>query len=51
MPACPAGHESSASDFCDVCGMRIGASPAAAAPAGSGAAGARFRAGLQRASL
>jgi FHA domain len=33
MPACPAGHESSASDFCDVCGMRIGAA------AGSGAAG------------
>jgi hypothetical protein len=38
MPACPAGHESSASDFCDVCGMRIGA-PAAPA-AGTGAAGA-----------
>jgi hypothetical protein len=38
MPACPAGHESSASDFCDVCGMRIGA-PAAGA-AGTGAAGA-----------
>jgi hypothetical protein len=39
MPACPAGHESSASDFCAVCGMRIGApagSPAGA-PAGSGA--------------
>jgi hypothetical protein len=41
MPACPAGHESSASDFCDVCGMRIGA-PAgnpAGAPAASGAPG------------
>lgn len=38
MPACPAGHESSASDFCDVCGMRIGA-PATGA-AGTGAAGA-----------
>jgi hypothetical protein len=24
MPACPDGHESSATDFCDVCGMRIG---------------------------
>ena len=36
MPACPAGHESSASDFCDVCGMRIGApagSPAGDRPA------------------
>lgn len=36
MPACPAGHESSASDFCDVCGMRIGA-PAGSAAAGSAA--------------
>jgi len=33
MPACPAGHNSSATDFCDVCGMRIGgAAPTAAAP-------------------
>jgi FHA domain len=47
MPVCPAGHESSATDFCDVCGMRIGeSSPAAtavgpgASPAGSGPASA-----------
>jgi FHA domain len=26
MPTCPAGHTSASSDFCDVCGMRIGAS-------------------------
>jgi len=38
MPTCPAGHDSASSDFCDVCGMRIGASaqapgaPSAAAP-------------------
>jgi FHA domain len=31
MPTCPAGHTSASSDFCDVCGMRIGA-PAAAQP-------------------
>ncbi len=37
MPTCPAGHDSAADDFCDVCGMRIGATsqtpamPAAAA--------------------
>lgn len=37
MPACPAGHDSTATDFCDVCGMKIGgaAAPAAAASAGS----------------
>jgi FHA domain len=26
MPTCPAGHASASGDFCDVCGMRIGAS-------------------------
>jgi len=26
MPTCPAGHDSASSDFCDVCGMRVGAS-------------------------
>jgi FHA domain len=40
MPVCPAGHDSSATDFCDVCGMRIGgaaaASPASAASQASG---------------
>jgi hypothetical protein len=29
MPTCPAGHTSASSDFCDVCGMRIGASASA----------------------
>jgi len=33
MPTCPAGHESTDSDFCDVCGMRIGGAAPAAAPA------------------
>jgi hypothetical protein len=33
MATCPAGHESSATDFCDVCGMRIGGS---APPPGGG---------------
>jgi hypothetical protein len=33
MPTCPAGHTSASSDFCDVCGMRIGASAGAAAEA------------------
>ena len=36
MPACPAGHDSAATDFCDICGMRIGSpssgSPSSAAP-------------------
>jgi FHA domain len=32
MPVCPAGHDSSATDFGDVCGMRIGgAAPTASA--------------------
>lgn len=26
MPTCPAGHPSASSDFCDVCGIRIGVS-------------------------
>jgi len=29
MPTCPAGHTSASSDFCDVCGMRIGATTGA----------------------
>jgi hypothetical protein len=37
MPACPDGHESSATDFCDVCGIRIGTSGSASAP-GTGSA-------------
>jgi hypothetical protein len=35
MPVCPAGHESPSSDFCDTCGMRIGAP--ATGPASTGA--------------
>lgn len=33
MPTCPAGHDSASSDFCDVCGMRIGGSADASAAA------------------
>jgi hypothetical protein len=29
MPACPAGHDSATSDYCDVCGALIGGPPAA----------------------
>lgn len=32
MPSCPAGHDSTSADFCDVCGLVIGG-PAPAAPA------------------
>jgi FHA domain len=49
MPTCPSGHDSGSTDFCDVCGIRMGgpapaasqpaeASPAAAAPVPAGAA-------------
>jgi hypothetical protein len=41
MPSCPAGHDSAATDFCDTCGMRIGApSSAASSSAASSAAAA-----------
>ena len=41
MPVCPAGHDSTAADFCDTCGMRIEGAPSSAgsSPAGSGATG------------
>jgi hypothetical protein len=39
MPACPAGHESAASDFCDTCGLRIDGPSPAAATAGAAAPG------------
>jgi FHA domain len=46
MPTCPLGHDSTAPDFCHVCGMRMGAAPSAAtsqapsvsAPASAGSA-------------
>ena len=46
MPTCPSGHDSASDDFCDVCGVLIGAAPsltpdpapAAAGPSGPGAA-------------
>ena len=35
---CPAGHDSTADDYCDVCGMPIDATAVLPAAAGSGAA-------------
>jgi FHA domain len=32
MPTCPAGHDSTDADFCDVCGMRIGGPAPASGP-------------------
>jgi len=36
MPVCPSGHNSTAADFCDVCGMRIQGAPPAPASSASG---------------
>ncbi len=37
MAVCPSGHDSASDDFCDVCGMRIGGSPATGpSPAATG---------------
>jgi FHA domain len=36
MPTCSAGHETASTDFCDVCGMRVGAS-AGSPPSGPAA--------------
>ncbi len=45
MPTCPAGHDSAATDFCDVCGMRIGAPPAAASSSAGASSGGSPSAG------
>ena len=42
MATCPSGHQSASDDFCDVCGVLIGAAPSLApdgAPAEAGLAG------------
>ena len=42
MATCPSGHASASEDFCDVCGVLIGAAPSLApggAPAGAGLSG------------
>jgi len=45
MPTCPEGHDTPSTDFCDVCGIRVGApAPARAGPA----AGACPRCGAER---
>ena len=38
MATCPAGHTTTAEDYCDVCGMPVGAGDAPAAGAGGGSA-------------
>src|SRR6185437_14379777 len=38
MPTCPDGHQSSSTDFCDTCGMRIEGAPAAPPAPASGSA-------------
>ncbi|MGN9913141.1 FHA domain-containing protein [Phytohabitans sp. LJ34] len=38
MATCPKGHESATLDYCEVCGARMGAAPAAAAPSPAPAA-------------
>jgi hypothetical protein len=52
VPTCPSGHDSASDDFCDVCGVLIGAAPSLAAEAAgtlagpsSGTAGPAGRAG------
>ena len=38
MPTtCPAGHETASTDFCDVCGIRVGSAAPAPVPAGAAA--------------
>ncbi len=32
MPSCPAGHDSTSADFCDVCGLAMGGATATAVP-------------------
>ncbi|MFF5259292.1 FHA domain-containing protein [Actinomadura viridis] len=51
MATCPAGHSSASTDYCDVCGERIGGAPASAptpgsGPTGPGAGGAPGAAGI-----
>jgi FHA domain len=36
MPTCPSGHDSASDDFCDVCGIRIGAPTLSSVDAGPG---------------
>jgi len=39
MATCPSGHQSASNDFCDVCGVLIGAAPSLAAGEAPGTAG------------
>ncbi len=47
MPVCPEGHDTPSTDFCDVCGIRVGAPAPAPELAGAGA-GACPRCGTGR---
>jgi hypothetical protein len=46
MATCPEGHESTATDFCDVCGRRMDGAPAPAGQAGPASAAASAAAAL-----
>jgi hypothetical protein len=46
MATCPAGHESAAEDFCDVCGMRMAATASAASHSGFAAGPSASAAGV-----
>jgi FHA domain len=43
MPTCPEGHDTPSTDFCDVCGIRVGAPMPAPPPSATGAAPASGR--------
>lgn len=47
MPTCPDGHDTPSTDFCDVCGIRVGAPASAPSQAGA-ASGACPRCGADR---
>ena len=47
MATCPSGHESASDDFCDVCGVLIGAAPELGFDGGPGSSGATAFDGTQ----
>jgi hypothetical protein len=51
MATCPSGHESASDDFCDVCGVLIGAAPELGFDGGPGSSGAAALDGAQAAGL
>ena len=51
MATCPSGHESASDDFCDVCGVLIGAAPELGFDGGPGSSGGAALDGVQAAGL